>query len=47
VRVLLIGLAAGIALAVFVYAATGGSVLVLPLVLVPALTFFSFGRRRR
>jgi hypothetical protein len=40
-------LLAGLALALIVYAATGGHVLFLPLLLVLPLGFFAFGRRRR
>jgi hypothetical protein len=45
-RTLLISLAAGIAIAVVVYAVSSGRVLFLPLILVLPLTFFTFGRRR-
>jgi hypothetical protein len=46
VRVLVLSLAAGLAIAAVVYAATSGRVLFLPLILVLPLTFFSLGRRR-
>jgi hypothetical protein len=40
-------LLAGLAVALIVYAATGGHVLLLPLLLVLPLGFFAVGRRRR
>jgi hypothetical protein len=40
-------LLAGLAVALIVYAATGGHVLFLPLLLVLPFGFFAFGRRRR
>jgi hypothetical protein len=45
-RVLLLGLAIGLAVAIVVYVATGGHVLFLPLLFVP-LGIFAFGNRRR
>ena len=45
-RALVLSLAAGLAIAVVVYAASSGRVFFLPLILVLPLTLFSFGRRR-
>jgi hypothetical protein len=45
-RVLLMGLAVGLAVAILVYALSGGHLLFLPLLFLP-IGLFSFGRRRR
>ncbi len=45
-RVLLLGLAIGLAVAIVVYVATGGHVLFLPLLFIP-LGIFTFGGRRK
>jgi hypothetical protein len=45
-RVLLLGLALGLAVAIVVFVATGGHVLVLPLLFIP-LGIFTFGARRK
>jgi hypothetical protein len=45
-RVLLLGLALGLAVAIVVFVATGGHVLFLPLLFIP-LGIFTFGGRRK
>jgi hypothetical protein len=45
VRAIALALAAGIAVALVVYAATGGSVIFLPLVILLPLALFSLHRR--